>query len=136
MLRPEIQALRAVAVVLVVIYHLRPAAAPGGYVGVDVFFAISGFLITAHLLREVDRTGRLSVVAFWARRARRILPAALTVLLACAVGTVVLVPQNHWGQFLAEVGASTAYVQNWHLAAEAVDYLGASNATSPVQHFW
>jgi peptidoglycan/LPS O-acetylase OafA/YrhL len=78
----------------------------------------------------------VSLPAFWARRARRILPAALTVLLACVIGTVVLVPPSHWEQFLGEVRASTAYVQNWQLASDAVDYLGASNATSPVQHFW
>jgi peptidoglycan/LPS O-acetylase OafA/YrhL len=136
MLRPEIQALRGAAVALVVIYHLWPGAATGGYVGVDVFFVISGFLITSHLLREVDRTGRLAPAAFWARRARRILPAALAVLLVCAAGTMVFVPQSDWPQFLAEVRASTAYVQNWQLAADAVSYAAESNGTSPVQHFW
>ena len=136
MLRTEIQALRAIAVLLVVTYHVWPQAVPAGYVGVDVFFVISGFLITSLLLREVDRTGRLSVADFWARRARRILPAALTVLLACLAATIVLVPEHRWSQFLAEVGASTAYVQNWHLASDAVDYLAESNAASPVQHYW
>ena len=83
-LRAEIQALRAVAVGLVVVYHLWPAAVRGGFVGVDVFFVISGFLITSLLLREVERTGTVSLSAFWARRARRILPAALvTVVLVC-----------------------------------------------------
>jgi peptidoglycan/LPS O-acetylase OafA/YrhL len=134
--RPEIQALRAVAVLTVVIYHVWPEAMPGGFVGVDVFFAISGFLITAHLLREVDRTGTLSLWQFWARRARRLLPAALLTLLVCAVATIALVPQLYWQQFLTEIGTSTAYVQNWQLAADAVDYLGADNRPSPVQHFW
>ena len=60
-IRPEIQALRAIAVALVVVYHLWPQIVPGGFVGVDVFFAISGFLITSLLLREIDRTGRLSL---------------------------------------------------------------------------
>ncbi|MGH2943554.1 MAG: acyltransferase family protein, partial [Solirubrobacteraceae bacterium] len=135
-LRPEIQALRALAVLTVVVYHLWPAAMPGGFVGVDVFFAISGFLITAHLVREVEKTGRLSIWRFWARRARRLLPAALLTLLACAVATLLLVPQLYWQQFLTEIGASTAYVQNWQLAADAVDYLAAENRPSPVQHFW
>ncbi len=134
--RPEIQALRAVAVLTVVVYHVWPRAMPGGFVGVDVFFAISGFLITAHLVREVDLTGTLSVWRFWARRARRILPAALLTLFVCAVGTILLVPQLYWQQFLTEIGASTAYVQNWQLAADAVDYLAADNRQSPVQHFW
>jgi peptidoglycan/LPS O-acetylase OafA/YrhL len=134
--RPEIQALRAVAVLTVVVYHVWAEAMPGGFVGVDVFFAISGFLITAHLLREVDATGTLSVWRFWARRARRLLPAALLTLFVCAVGTILLVPQLYWQQFLTEIGTSTVYVQNWQLAADAVDYLGADNRASPVQHFW
>ena len=135
-LRPEIQALRAVAVVTVVIFHVWPEAMPGGFVGVDVFFAISGFLITAHLLREVQRTGTLSLWQFWARRARRLLPASLLTLFVCAVGTLVLVPQLYWQQFLTEIGTSTAYVQNWQLASDAVDYFAADNRESPVQHFW
>ncbi|CAA9483461.1 MAG: O-antigen acetylase [uncultured Solirubrobacteraceae bacterium] len=134
--RPEIQALRAIAVLTVVIYHVWPEMMPGGFVGVDVFFAISGFLITAHLVREVDRTGTLSLWQFWARRARRLLPAALLTLFVCAVGTIALVPQLYWQQFLTEIGTSTAYVQNWQLASDAVDYLGADNRPSPVQHFW
>ncbi|HEU4973868.1 MAG TPA: acyltransferase family protein [Baekduia sp.] len=135
-IRPEIQALRAVAVGLVVIYHLWPKAVPGGFVGVDVFFAISGFLITSHLFRELDGTGTVSLGGFWARRARRILPAALTVLLVCAIATIAVVPQGSWSQFLGEIRAATTYTQNWHLAADAVDYLAAENAPSPVQHFW
>jgi len=134
--RPEIQALRAVAVLTVVVYHVWPEAMPGGFVGVDVFFAISGFLITAHLVREVDKTGTLSLWQFWARRARRLLPAALLTLFVCAVATIALVPQLYWQQFLTEIGTSTAYVQNWQLASDAVDYLGADNRPSPVQHFW
>lgn len=134
--RPEIQALRAIAVLTVVAYHVWPEIMPGGFVGVDVFFAISGFLITAHLVREVDRTGTLSLWQFWARRARRLLPAALLTLFVCAVATIALVPQLYWQQFLTEIGTSTAYVQNWQLASDAVDYLAADNRPSPVQHFW
>jgi peptidoglycan/LPS O-acetylase OafA/YrhL len=135
-LRPEIQALRAIAVTLVVVSHLWPAALPGGFVGVDVFFAISGFLITSLLLREIDRTGRISLASFWARRARRILPAALLTLLFVAIATVAFVPLNLWQQYFADLRASTGYFQNWHLASTAVDYFHASDAPSPVQHFW
>ncbi len=134
--RPEIQALRALAVLTVVLYHVWPESMPGGFVGVDVFFAISGYLITAHLLREVESTGALSLWGFWARRARRLLPAALLTLFVCAIGTLLLVPQIYWQQFLTEIGASIAYVQNWQLASDAVDYLAAGNRASPVQHFW
>jgi peptidoglycan/LPS O-acetylase OafA/YrhL len=134
--RPEIQALRAVAVMTVVIFHLWPEILPGGFVGVDVFFAISGFLITLHLLREVERTGRVSIPGFWARRARRILPAALVVLAFCAITTLTTVPQTQWDQFFKEIRASTLYVENWQLAADAVDYQAQDNAPSSVQHFW
>ena len=136
MVRPEIQALRAIAVATVVVFHYWPELITGGYVGVDVFFAISGFLITAHLVREVDRTAKVSLPGFWARRARRILPAALLVLLFCAVATYFWVPLNLWEQFFGEIRASTLYVENWNLAAQAVDYLGAENRPSPVQHYW
>jgi peptidoglycan/LPS O-acetylase OafA/YrhL len=135
-LRIEIQALRALAVGLVVVYHLWPRVLPGGFVGVDVFFAISGYLITSLLLRELERDGRISLRRFWARRARRILPAALLVLAFCAVATILVVPITAWQQYFADLRASTAYVQNWHLAATAVDYLHASDAPSPAQHFW
>jgi peptidoglycan/LPS O-acetylase OafA/YrhL len=135
-LRPEIQALRAVAVALVVAWHLWPADVPGGFVGVDVFFVISGFLITTLLVRERDRTGRVSLRGFWARRARRILPAALTVIAACAGATALLVPVTEWSHFFGDFRASTLYVQNWHLSARAVDYFAASDGPSPVQHFW
>ena len=134
--RPEIQSLRALAVGVVVVYHFWPRLLPGGFVGVDVFFVISGFLITAQLLREIDATGRVSMSRFWARRARRILPAALFVLLFCAVATVVFVPLNYWQRFFGDLRASTTYGQNWHLAAAAVNYFSADDPPSPVQHFW
>lgn len=134
--RPEIQGLRAIAVMLVVLYHLWPKRLTGGYVGVDVFFAISGFLITAHLLREAQRTGRVALAQFWARRARRLLPASLLVLLASAAATVVWVPPALWEQFLREAGAAALYVLNWVLAFDAVDYLAAENVASPSQHYW
>jgi peptidoglycan/LPS O-acetylase OafA/YrhL len=132
----EIQALRAVAVLLVVVYHLWPSVLSGGYVGVDVFFAISGFLITGHLLREVDGEGTVSLARFWARRARRLLPASLTTLLFCGLATILFVPEVHWQSFLDDIRASAAYVQNWHLSATSVDYLRSADAPSPVQHFW
>jgi peptidoglycan/LPS O-acetylase OafA/YrhL len=134
--RPDLQALRAVAVVSVVLYHLWPNRLHGGYVGVDVFFAISGFLIIGHLLREVEVTGRVRLVAFWARRARRLIPASIVTLLATGVATLIWVPQAYWAQFLHEIGAAAIYVVNWLLAFNAVDYLGAQNTPSPVQHFW
>lgn len=135
-LRADIQALRAIAVVAVLIFHLWPNRLPGGYVGVDVFFVISGFLITSHLLRELEATGRIRLGRFWAKRAKRLLPASLLVLALTALAVVVWVPRSLWEQFLSEVGASAVYLQNWLLAANSVDYLAANNTASPVQHYW
>ena len=135
-MRPEIQALRAIAVLLVVIYHFWPAWMPGGYAGVDVFFVISGFLITRHLVTEAGRRGKIALVSFWARRARRLLPASLLIIAISAIGTALWVPRTLWDQFSKEMAASAFYVVNWQLARDSVDYLGAENDASPVQHYW
>lgn len=132
----EIQGLRAVAVLLVLVFHLWPAVLPGGFVGVDVFFVISGYLITGVLLRGLAGGGWLSLIDFYARRARRLLPAAMLVLFATLVGTLVILPASRWENTAIEIGASALYVQNWLLAVWAVDYLGADIPASPVQHYW
>ena len=134
--RPEIQALRALAVSLDIAAHLWPDLVPGGYIGVDVFFAVSGFLITSLLVDEVVGCGRIALTAFWARRARRILPAALLTLAVTAVATLILVPSHRWGAFLTEIATSATYVENWRLAHTAVDYFAQADGTSPVQHYW
>ena len=136
LVRPEIQALRALAVLGVVLYHLWPNRLTGGFVGVDVFFVVSGFLITDHLLREVDLRRSVDLPAFWARRARRLLPASFLTIAATAVAVYVWVPENRWPQFGRELVASTFYVENWELGRQSVDYLAQSNVTSPSQHFW
>jgi peptidoglycan/LPS O-acetylase OafA/YrhL len=134
--RPEIQALRALAVTLVVVFHLWPQALSGGYVGVDVFFVISGYLITAHLWSEVERTGTVSLTAFWSRRLRRLLPAASVVLGASLLLMLLVVPRSLWQQTVVEVGASALWAQNWVLSAGAVDYLAADGTPTLVQHYW
>jgi peptidoglycan/LPS O-acetylase OafA/YrhL len=133
---PEVQALRALAVALVVIYHLEPNMLPGGYIGVDVFFVISGFLITGHMIREAEQTGRLSLARFWAGRARRILPAGLVVIGVTAALAPLVVPVTEWADLQRQALASVFYVQNWVLAADSVDYLAADNAPTAFQHFW
>ncbi|UMG93056.1 acyltransferase family protein [Nocardioides sp. TF02-7] len=135
-LRPEIQLLRAAAVLAVVVNHLWPSRLTGGYLGVDVFFVISGYLITAHLLRELDRTGRIGLRGFWARRARRLLPASLLVLVVTAGATMLFLPATRWDDVLREIAASALYFQNWLLAAEAQDYFASTESPSPVTHYW
>lgn len=133
---PEIQALRAVAVAAVVVYHLWPAALPAGFTGVDVFFVISGFLITSHMLGEHERSGRLDVPRFFARRARRILPAAIVVVVVTALVSLAVLPQLRWADLTRHGTASLLYVQNWALAGDAVDYLSEGSGESPFRHFW
>ena len=132
---PHVQGLRAIAVLLVVIYHVWPGRLEGGYVGVDVFFVISGFLITGQLVRELDTTGRIRLGTFWAKRARRLLPAAILVLVVSAVLALVFLPVSMLPDSIRELLASTFYVENWVLAASSVDYL-ASTDPSIAQHFW
>lgn len=134
--RTDIQALRAIAVATVVIFHLWPGLMPSGFIGVDVFFVISGYLITSHLVRESLTTGHISLARFWSRRAKRLLPAAFTVLVLVEVATWLFVPMTRWHQFLTETIASAFYVENWLLSANAVDYMASTNPASPVQNFW
>jgi peptidoglycan/LPS O-acetylase OafA/YrhL len=134
--RPDIQGLRAIAVGLVVIYHLFPSALPGGFAGVDVFFVISGYLITGHLWRTCRDGGRVSLVDFWGRRARRLMPASALVLAATWGISYLVLPSSQLAGTAAQIRASALYFQNWQLAGEAVNYLDSSDAASPVQHFW
>jgi peptidoglycan/LPS O-acetylase OafA/YrhL len=134
--RPDIEGLRAVAVLSVLIYHAGLAWVPGGYVGVDVFFVISGFLITSLMVREVERTGRLGLTGFWARRARRLLPASTLVLVFSAVVALAVLPVNTRKDFGGDIVAAAGYVVNWRLGLRAVDYLAENVGASPVQHYW
>ena len=135
---PHVQGLRAIAVLLVVLYHFWPGRLPGGYVGVDVFFVISGFLITGHLMRELTTTGTVRLGQFWARRARRLLPASLLVLLVCAAvaASPYLMPVSGLQREISEIIASTFYVENWYLALTSADYLNHAGEPSMVQHYW
>jgi peptidoglycan/LPS O-acetylase OafA/YrhL len=134
--RPDIEGLRAIAVLSVMVYHVAPGLLPGGFVGVDIFFVISGFLITSHLASEQVRTGRISLPRFYARRALRLIPAATATLVGTVVAVVLFVPRAFWVQFGGDVIAAAFYVVNWTLAAQSIDYLAEDNAVSPVQHFW
>lgn len=133
--RRDIEGLRGFAVAVVVADHLmgRPS---GGFVGVDVFFVVSGFVITAVLLRELGRTGTISLTAFYARRVRRIVPAAVVVIAATLVTASLLwFAPRFWATVLDAV-ASLTFVQNWHLVAVGTDYLAADAPPGPLQHFW
>lgn len=134
--RADIQGLRAIAVGLVALDHANVGPFRGGFVGVDVFFVISGYLITSLLLREVDRTGTVSLKDFYARRARRILPAAMLVLIATLAASVLLLD----GAAALLVGGqaiwATFFMANIKFSRDSTDYFAADDPASPLQHFW
>nr|WP_241198065.1 acyltransferase [Pseudomonas oleovorans] len=121
----EVQGLRALAVLVVLIFHVWPSHLTGGYVGVDVFFVISGYLITGLLLREAQHSGTISLLDFYARRVRRLLPASTLVVVTVAAAVTWLPVQ--WDA-AREILASTFFVQNWWLATQAVNYLAEDSA--------
>jgi peptidoglycan/LPS O-acetylase OafA/YrhL len=134
--RPDIEGLRAVAVLLVVLYHCGVPLLSGGYVGVDVFFVISGFLITSLLLRELASTGRISIAGFYARRIRRLLPAAMLVTAVTVVAAYRVLPPLRASQVALDGFATTVSGLNYRLAAVGIDYLRGDASPSPLQHFW
>jgi peptidoglycan/LPS O-acetylase OafA/YrhL len=135
-MRKDIEGLRAVATFLVLPFHAGLMLFPGGFVGVDVFFVISGFVITGQLVREVDRSGRVRLLDFYARRVRRLLPASAVVLGATAFMVWAWVPRIRWETTGGDIVAAALYVVNWRLADRSVDYLAEDVTPSPVQHFW
>jgi peptidoglycan/LPS O-acetylase OafA/YrhL len=135
-IRLDIQALRAVAVLGVLIYHINSDWLSGGLIGVDVFFVLSGYLISAHLISELNKNGKINFADFWARRVKRLLPASLAVLLASFIGVLLLVPDSIKSVFYRDITASVFYAANWVFAGDSSDYFAADNAASPVLHFW
>ena len=121
------------AVLAVIAFHV--GAVSGGFVGVDVFFVISGFLITGLLWAELSATGRINLPRFYAARARRLLPAAAVVLIVTAAAAAVLLPPLQARAVLDDGLASALYVGNYRFAITGTDYLGHS-APSPFQHYW
>ena len=133
--RPDIQGLRAIAVMLVLLYHSGVSALSGGFVGVDVFFVISGFLITTHLLESLARDGRIRFGAFYAKRARRILPAALLVALLTTLAAWIWMSPLLMQDVLRGAAATALYVPNYLFAQEGTNYL-AESTPSVFQHYW
>ncbi|GLJ62800.1 acyltransferase [Microbacterium barkeri] len=134
-LRRDVQGLRAVAVLAVIANHAVGWPA-GGFLGVDVFFVISGFIITALLLRESDRTGRISLAEFYRRRVRRIMPASVVVLVVTVGASWVLLGGEQARSIALDALAAVFFVSNWRFAAEGTDYWADTGAVSPLQHYW
>ena len=134
--RPDIEGLRAVAVLLVLIYHAQFPWFGGGFIGVDVFFVVSGFLITGLIVRELQETGTVSLPAFYARRARRLLPAAALVILVTVGVSIVVLPPLRLPDLAIDGAAAALYVPNIRFAVQATDYLQADFDPSPLLHYW
>ena len=134
--RNDLQGLRALAVAGVVAYHFGISLVPGGFVGVDVFFVMSGYFITRMLLSEVERTGTIDLPRFWANRIKRLLPNGLLVIGATATMAVVLLPTYRSQETLADATAAALFLANYHFAFAAVDYFHVGAPPSPLLHFW
>ena len=134
--RLDIQGLRALAVLFVVLYHARLPMFSGGYVGVDVFFVISGYLISGLLIREVERTGRVDFAAFYARRMRRLLPAAAIVFVATAVAARLWLSPLEQVELAPSLFFSALYASNIWFATQATDYLGGDVHSELLLHTW
>jgi peptidoglycan/LPS O-acetylase OafA/YrhL len=133
--RPALDGLRALAVVAVFAYHTHLPWARAGFLGVDVFFVLSGYLITALLLVEYEREGRIDLIRFWCRRARRLLPALIAVLAVVAVAVPLLAPEQAH-RLRADLLAALGYVSNWRLIFENQSYFAAAGRPPVLQHLW
>ena len=134
--RPDVEGLRSMAVLLVLVYHAKFGIVSGGFIGVDVFFVLSGYLITGLLLRELATTGTVSLANFWARRARRLLPASGVVLLATLVAGRFMLDGLSQGELARDAIAACLFVANIRFWKVGTDYLSEGLRESPLLHFW
>jgi peptidoglycan/LPS O-acetylase OafA/YrhL len=134
--RPALDGLRAVAIYLVLLFHAGLPGVAGGFIGVDVFFVLSGFLVTNVILSEFDRTGTLGLGGFYSRRVRRLLPAALLVIVATTVIFLIIATVVRRLPMVGDAQSALLYVANWHFLVTSNDYFAAENDPSPFLHFW
>jgi len=139
---PQLDGLRAIAVYLVLIYHSGSALgtgdwiAAGGFIGVDLFFVLSGFLVSNVILSEIDAKDRFSLGNFYARRVRRLLPAAVLVVVATAVVFVIVADVVRRLEMVGDARAALLYFANWHFLEQSTDYFSQDLQPSPFLHFW
>lgn len=134
--RTDIQGLRGIAVLLVLLFHAGIPGFKGGFVGVDIFFVLSGYLITGNLLREIEATGRINFREFYARRIRRLLPSSFLVLSVTLIVAVIWFPPLLLPGLAVDVSSAGLYFANMEFAFRATDYFSSSAIPSPVLHFW
>ncbi len=134
--RPYLDGLRALAVYLVLAFHAGVHSFNGGFIGVDLFFVLSGYLVTKLLLRDLGGSGRIGFGRFYSRRFRRLLPAAFTALVVTAAVYAAVASPADVANALGGVRSAFLYVANWHFIRQSSDYFGADINTNPVVHFW
>ena len=130
----QIQGLRALAAIIVTLFHAHMV--PGGFIGVDIFYVISGYLITGLILREIDNTGRLNLAAFYQRRIKRLLPTSVFVLLVTAVVGWFVLPPISRDALGRDLFAAAAYISNYLFAWWQNDYQNLDATPSPFIHYW
>ena len=133
---PALDGLRGLAVVAVVLYHFTPWLMPGGFLGVDAFFVVSGFLIARLLVADLGVHGRVRLGRFWARRVRRLLPAALSMLFVVTCAALVVLSTVQLHELRDQLLASVAYGANWMLIVGKTSYFATLQAPSPLMHMW
>ena len=131
--RSEIEGLRTVATLLVAMYHIWFDRVSGG---IDVFFVLSGFLITTTLLNRIEKTGKLNFGLHILNTAKRLFPLAYIVIFVTAIASLFILPKVQWDSLVAHMYASIGYFENWRLSLDAVDYLAREESASPFQHYW
>src|SRR5882672_11117712 len=134
--RPYLDGLRAVAVYLVVLFHAGSGGFTAGYIGVDVFFVLSGFLVTRLLLRDLGGTGSIRFGRFYSRRFRRLLPAAFVALMVTAIVYTAIAAPADVANAVGSFKAAFLYVTNWYFIHSSTGYFGADISQNPVLHFW
>jgi len=134
--QPALDGVRAAAVCAVLVFHGARAWLPGGFLGVDVFFVLSGYLITTLLLRERAETGRIRLGAFWGRRARRLLPALVALVAVVALAAPLVVAATELPALRLDAAAALAYVANWRMIFRGGGYFAQTGAPSLLQHTW
>ena len=135
---PSLDGLRGIAVLAVVVFHFSPEVAPGGFLGVDIFFVLSGFLITSLLVSERERTQRISLRSFWLRRARRLLPALFLLLIVLGAYALLSASEVDANQIGEDGLAALGYVANWHFIVSGQGYVEQflASSPSPFRHTW
>ena len=133
---PALDGVRALAVTAVLVFHARPDWLPGGFLGVDAFFVLSGYLITGLLLAEAGTRGSVRLGAFWARRARRLLPALLVLLVVVALVGREVLPRAELAGLRLDALAALGYVANWRMIFRGGGYFAVTAPPSPLQHTW